>query len=174
MSDDRGPVVNADDVEEIEYYHGDFFGHGYRPLTPSMPSHRLNANLSRLPPGRVGVPFHTHSLEDELFYVVSGRGMLRYGDAVYELRPGDCVACPAGSGVAHQLANPYDEDLLYLAVGTNDPDEVCTYPDSGKVFVRRLETIGYLQAADRADGEPEEPLVFSLAKGQTDDSKNDD
>ncbi len=34
--------------------------------------------------------------------------------------------CPAGTGTAHQIANPYDEDLVYLGVELNDPHEVCT------------------------------------------------
>ena len=39
------------------------------------------------------------TLEDEVFYVLAGVGVLRYGDALYELRAGHCVACPAGTGV---------------------------------------------------------------------------
>ena len=119
-------------------------------------------NVNRVPKGRTVCPFHTHAREDEVFFVLSGRGVLRYGEDLVQLRAGDCVSCPAGTGIAHQMANPYDEDLVYLGIGANDPHEVCTYPDSGKVMVRALKTVGWLKADDYMAGEPEVPRIFEL------------
>lgn len=116
----------------------------------------------RLEPGRAGVPFHLHHREDEVFYVLSGRGVLRYGDEFTELRAGDCVSCPAGSGIAHQLANPFDEDFVYLAIGSFDAHEVCEYPDSGKVLVRALGKVGVFERREYMNGEPEVPKLFEL------------
>lgn len=159
-------VVNVDEVAEIEHLDGEHWGGAYRPLTPSMKPKggRLGVNQSRLPPGRVTCPFHYHQLEDEIFFVLSGRGVLRYGDDVRELRAGDCVSCPAGTKVAHQIANPFDEDLVYLAIGPNDPNEVCVYPDSGKVMVRSLRRVGLLENVDYMEGEPERPKILELAE----------
>ena len=95
--------------------------------------------------------------------MLSGRSVLRYGDAVHELVPGDCISCPAGTGIAHQLANPYDEDLVYLAIGPHDPHEICGYPDSGKVMVRALDLVGRLERTEYLAGEPEVPRIFELA-----------
>jgi len=67
--------------------------------------------------------------------------------------------------VAHQIANPFEEDLVYLAVGMNDPHEVATYPDSGKVMVRALKTAGFLKAANYLEAEPEVPRIFEMARG---------
>jgi uncharacterized cupin superfamily protein len=89
--------------------------------------------------------------------VLSGRGVLRYGEELRELRAGDCVSGPAGSGVAHHIANPFDEDLCYLATGANDPHEVCEYPDSGKVMVRALRRVGVFEATPYMQCEPERP-----------------
>ncbi len=119
---------------------------------------------SRLPPGRATCPFHCHHLEDEAFFILSGRGVLRYGDDVRELRPGDCVSFPAGTKVARQIANPFDVDLVYRAIGVNDPNEVCVYPDTGKIMVRTLQTVGFLKAVDCMEGEAERPRIFDLAK----------
>ena len=94
--------------------------------------------------------------------MLSGRGILRYGDELYEIGPGDCISCPADSGKAHQLANPYEEDLVYLGIGHNDPHEVCVYPDSGKVLVRGLKTVGFLREAPYQEGEPDLPRIFEL------------
>ena len=139
-------VVNVDDVKEIEQLTGDHWGSAWKPMTPALDAipGRLGANISRVRPGRTGCPSHTHAREDEVFFVLSGRGIFRYGDTVREVRPGDCISCPAGSRFAHQLANPFDEDLVYFAVGLNDPHEVCTYPDTGKVMIRSLHKVGRL------------------------------
>jgi uncharacterized cupin superfamily protein len=97
-----------------------------------------------------------------VFYVLSGRGMFRYGETLREIRPGDCIACPAGTGIAHQFANPFAEDLVFLGIGPNDPDEVCIYPDSGKVMVRSLHRVGYLEDVDYLEGEPAPLRIFDL------------
>jgi len=156
-------TVNIEDALEEEYLEGDHWGHAYKVLTPSMGrTGRLGVNVTRLPPGRTACPYHYHQLEDEVFYVLSGRGWLRYGDQLSELRPGDCVSCPAGTGKAHQIANPFDEDLTYLAIGPNEPNEVCVYPDSNKVMVRSLKHVGILDKVDYMAGEPERPRIFEL------------
>lgn len=159
-------VVNVNSVEEITYQEGAHWGGAYKPLTPALSAlpGRLGANLSRVPPGYSGCPFHTHAREDEVFYILSGRGVFRYGDSLQEVRGGDCISCPAGTGIAHQLANPFYEDLVYLAVGLNDPHEVCTYPDSGKVLVRALKTVGRIYKTEYMDGEPAVPRILEMAK----------
>lgn len=156
-------VLNVDDAPEESHFDGEHWGHAWKVLTPGM-GHlgRLGVSQTRLPPGRVAVPFHSHAREDEAFFVLSGRGVLRYGDALRELRPGDCVSCPAGTGIAHQIANPFDEDLVYLAIGLNDPHEVCEYPDTGKVMVRSLKRVGVFTKTDYMEGEPERPRMLEL------------
>jgi uncharacterized cupin superfamily protein len=158
-------VVNVDEVEEIDHTKGERWGGFDKILTPSMrpKGGSLGVSLSRVPPGRTMCPFHYHLREDEVFFVLSGRGVLRYGDDVRELRKGDCVSCPAGTQVAHQIANAFDEDLVYLAIGPHDPHEVCAYPDNGKVMVRSLRSVGFLEKAAYLDGEPDVPKIFELA-----------
>jgi uncharacterized cupin superfamily protein len=126
----------------------------------------LGVVQNTLPPGSVGCPFHWHAREDEVFFVLSGRGVLRYGETIRTIGPGDCISCPAGMQVAHQLGNPFDEDLVYLAIGPYDPHEVCGYPDNGKVMVRALQTVGRLEKLNYMDGEPTSPAIFALFKGE--------
>lgn len=134
----------------------------YQVLTPQMrgAGGRLGMVMNRLPPGNVGCPFHWHAHEDEVFYIVSGRGVLRYGDERYEIGPGDCISCPANTKVAHQIANPFAEDLVYLAAGNYEPHEVCGYPDTGKIMVRNLQTVGMLEARGYMEGEPDPPTIL--------------
>ncbi len=160
-------VVNVADADEKRWM-TDSWGAAYKVLTPSMRPRggSLGVNQNTLSPGHATCPFHWHLREDEVFYVLSGFGVLRYGDALIDLKPGDCVSCPAGTKVAHQIANPYDEDLVYLAIGSHDPHEVCGYPDNGKVLVRGAGGIGFLKKAEYMEGEPDVPGVFDLIRNR--------
>lgn len=156
-------VVNVAAVPETGGVEGRFGAYD-KVLTPSMRPRggRLGVVHVRVPARTTACPFHHHLREDEAFFVLSGRGVLRYGEQLIELGPGDCVSCPAGTGTAHQIANPHDEDLVYLAIGPHDPHEVCGYPDSGKVFVRALKTVGRLEKTEYMAGEPATPRIFEL------------
>lgn len=70
------------------------------------------------------------------------------------------MSCPAGTKVAHQIANPFDVDLTYLAIGPHDPNEVVVYPDSNKLMVRSLGLGGVLNEATYFEGEPSPPTGF--------------
>ena len=136
--------MNVPEIDEASHIVGTHWGGFYKVLTPSMNLHggQLGVNITRVPPGGAACSFHYHQREDEVFYVLAGPRILRYGDAARKLRKGDCISCPAGSGNAYQAANSFAKDLLYLAAGTDDPNDICVFPGSGKVYVRSLGAIG--------------------------------
>jgi len=156
------PVTNRDDVEPRRVVDAGPWSSSWRVLTPHMREAGgvLGVVENTLPPGTVGCPFHWHLREDEVFYVLKGRGVLRYGDELREIGVGDCISCPAGTKTAHQIGNPFDEDLVYLAIGPYDPHEVCGYPDNGKVLVRGTGQVGRLEPRDYMDGEPDPPVIL--------------
>ena len=160
------PVTNVGDAPVETSGSAAPWAGDWKVLTPHMrgAGGKLGMVQGRMPSGNVGCPFHWHAREDEIFYVISGRGILRYGDSLREVGPGDCISCPAGRQTAHQLANPFDEDLVYLAIGNNDPHEVRGYPDNGKVMVRHLQQVGSFEPRDYMHNEPDPPLIFDLIK----------
>ena len=166
MSNEHPPqVINWKNAPTTELDGGGQWMATVQKLTPSMTPRggTLGVNRVTIPPGHSGVPFHAHLRDDEAFIVLAGRGIFRYGDEpLREVGPGDCMSCPAGTGKAHQLANPFDEDFVYLAIGTRDPHEICTYPDTGKVLVRGLGKVGRLTETEYMDGEPAMPAILSL------------
>jgi uncharacterized cupin superfamily protein len=156
-------IVNMHELPETEHTFGRF-GAANMSLTPSMVPRggKLNVNRVRLRTGQATCPFHYHLREDEVFIVLEGMGVLRYGDGLSEIVPGDCISCPAGTRIAHQIANPYEEDLIYLAIGPHEPHEVCVYPDSDKVSVRGVKMRGTLSPKEYFDDEPNPPRIFEL------------
>lgn len=96
-------------------------------------SSRLGANLLVLAPGKCAFPFHSHRGSDELFFIISGSGVLRYGEKAYPIREGDFISCHAGGPeTAHQIRNDGTEELRYIAIGTNPTIDIVGYPDTNK------------------------------------------
>ncbi|HET9817829.1 MAG TPA: cupin domain-containing protein [Rhodanobacteraceae bacterium] len=96
----------------------------------------LGYHLTVVAPGKRNCPFHSHRAEEEMFFILEGRGELRYGETRHPLRQGDIVACPAGGPeTAHQIINTGDVEMRYLSLSTMAPIEICEYPDSGKFGV---------------------------------------
>jgi uncharacterized cupin superfamily protein len=104
-------------------------------------------------PGKESTAQHCHSLEEEIFVILDGDGVLVLGEAVQTpVSAGSVISRPAGTGVAHLLrAGP--GGLSYLAYGTRDPGDVCYYPRSNKIAFRGVGLIGRLESLDYWDGE---------------------
>jgi len=47
-----------------------------------------------------------------------------------------------------------DAGLTYLVYGTREPNDMCYYPRSNKVFLRGLGVIARLEQLEYGDGEP--------------------
>lgn len=96
---------------------------------------RTGVHLLRIPPGKESFVYHSHQLEEEWMYVLSGRGLAEVGDAQHEVGPGDFLGFPTPS-VGHHLRNPFSEDLVYLSGGERREMEVADFPRHNKRMVR--------------------------------------
>jgi uncharacterized cupin superfamily protein len=103
-------------------------------------------------PGKESAPLHCHSLEEEIFVVLGGEGVVVLGEEEFPLRPGHVVARPAGTGIAH-VFRAGERGLTYLAYGTREPGDVCYYPRSNKISFRGVGVIGRLERLEYWDGE---------------------
>lgn len=109
----------------------------------------LGYNITAIPPGRSAYPFHSHRINEEMFFVLHGNGEVRIGAETFPIRSGDFIACPPGGPeAAHQIRNTGTEELRFLAVSTLHSPEINEYPDSGKFGV-------YADFATGANGEVE-------------------
>lgn len=129
------PVINIDDITpDYPLEHGDQFAARIGRISPKVGAKKLGYNLTVVAPGKRAFPFHNHHANEEMFFVLSGTGVLRFGKDEYPVRAGDVVACPPGGPeVAHQFVNTGAEELRYLAVATCLDTDVFQYPDAGKV-----------------------------------------
>jgi uncharacterized cupin superfamily protein len=91
----------------------------------------VNVGLRRIevPAGERSTPAHAHSAEEEVFYVLAGRGLLWQDGATTRVGPGDCVVHRAGP-VAHTLRAD-DGGLDVLVFAERLKAEFCVLPRTG-------------------------------------------
>ena len=90
----------------------------------------------KIPPGKANYPYHYHRRNEEVFYVISGHGVLETPHGSREISAGDIILCPPSEKGAHKITNPSpSEFLVYLDVDTIHSPEVVYYPHSGKMGV---------------------------------------
>lgn len=129
-------ILNIDDVEFMDWGHGEKYAARFGLMSRKIGSMGLGYNLTVVPAGKTAFPFHSHRVNDEMFFIVEGKGEVRIGEETYPVRKGDVIACPPGGPeTAHQIINNSDEELKYLAVSTNLSPEIAEYPDSSKYGV---------------------------------------
>jgi uncharacterized cupin superfamily protein len=163
MSEDkpRGPIA-IESVPWTEWSQGVRFGSRYRVLSDTRKDGRkIGVSYEELPPGRQSCPFHYHMIEEEHIVALEGEATLRLGDERIPLQAGDYVGFPAGQKVGHCLVNESDRPFRFIMIGDNSPDEVCVYPDSGKIMISSLgrRILRDAESLDYWDGEkPAAPL----------------
>ncbi|MBI5579751.1 MAG: cupin domain-containing protein [Deltaproteobacteria bacterium] len=102
--------VNRKDVKEIQLP-----GRQWKKLIGPEESgcHNMIMGLVSFPPGS-DPGQHQHEREEEIIYVVSGRGETKVGDEIYPLEPG--VAVFTEPGVPHGVKTIGSEPLVLISV----------------------------------------------------------
>ena len=103
--------------------------------------------------GYEGFPPHCHSLDEELFVVLDGSGVVVLGDEEIPVRRGTIVDRPPSTSVAHSFRADDDADLVYLVYGDLPPNDICFYPRSGKISFRGVGVLGRIEPLDYWEGE---------------------
>ena len=89
-------------------------GYGFRKVRRALGVDAFGVNLVVMPPGFEGFE-HYHDLQDELYFVHSGRALFEVDGESRELGPGGL--CHVESTTPRRFSNAGDEDLVVLVVG---------------------------------------------------------
>jgi uncharacterized cupin superfamily protein len=96
---------------------------------------RLGATLYEFAPGTPESSIHMHYGAEEMFFVLSGRPVLRNQRGKEPLAPGDFVFCPEGRAGLHTFSNPTEEPAQILAISAGSFPDVVAYPEDGYAWV---------------------------------------
>src|SRR6185503_16750790 len=93
-------------VEKINAPEGSAFGGQRQRVGPQIGARKLGYSFFKVPPGKAAFPYHTHSGNEEMIYIVDGAGVLRFGKEEIAVAAGSVISCPpGGDDYAHQLIN---------------------------------------------------------------------
>ena len=88
-----------------------------------------------IPPRKSNYPYHYHTGTEEIFYIISGTGILETPKGEVAVSEGDVIVMPAGAVGAHKLTNSSDDaPLVYLDVSAPAMPDVVFYPHSNKIL----------------------------------------
>jgi uncharacterized cupin superfamily protein len=170
-------------VEKINAPEGSVFGGARQRVGTHIGAQKLGYSFFIVPPGKTAFPYHTHTGNEEMIYILAGSGMLRFGKEAIAVHSGTVIACPPGGEYPHQLINGGDQELKYLVVSTMAYPDVSEYPDSNKVGAYATSAAGpqtgfrALYVRDRnvnyydgEDGAQVERILKSASRGAKDAS----
>jgi uncharacterized cupin superfamily protein len=140
------------------------FGGVVRDLARSGGAERTGLNRFEAAPGQEGAPPHCHAVEEELFVILEGDGVLKLSpspqqsrigktEEEHPVRAGHVVSRLAGSGIAHSF-QAGENGMTLLAYGQRNTGDMIYYPRSNKILFRGLGLIARLEDLDYFDGEP--------------------
>lgn len=87
---------------------------------------KCSADLVEVDPGNFAYGYHYHEENEEIFYIISGKGRVKTEKGDINLKQGDIICFPANINGSHVIFNSSDsEKLVYIDFGTaNNPDVV--------------------------------------------------
>jgi uncharacterized cupin superfamily protein len=159
MTTKKPPIVNLADVElkpspvPATGPAADRFEARMGTVGMAVGAQKLGYNITAVPPGKRAFPFHSHRVNEEMFFVLEGEGEVRIGPDRHPIKRGDFIACPPGGPeTAHQIVNTGSTELRYLAVSTKMSPEIAEYPDSKKFGILAEHGFRFLSRPDQSIG----------------------
>ena len=126
------PAKHKCDHEDYEYRRKDFL----RSFDPRGEGGKAVVSIYEIPPGKSAYPYHYHLKNEEVFYILSGQGLLKTPDGEKKVVAGDFLFFPTGAEGAHKLSNLSDTELLvYIDFDVAHEIDVAVYPDSRKIGI---------------------------------------
>jgi uncharacterized cupin superfamily protein len=140
----HGHVINLSEVPlvQINAPEGSAFGGLRQRVGAAIGAQKLGYSFFTVPAGKAAFPYHTHTTNEEMIYVLEGEGILRLGKEEVEVTAGTLVACPPGTEFPHQLVNTGNKELRYLVVSTMEYPDLSEYPDSNKIGAYATAAVG--------------------------------
>lgn len=103
-------------------------GRHKRPLGDIFGLKNFGVNLTTLSPGGESSLLHRHTKQDEFIFILVGEPTLVTDVGEYLLGPGMCAGFPA-QGIAHQLVNRTENEVIYIEIGDRTAGDKGSYPN---------------------------------------------
>ena len=114
-------ITNKNKLEAKHVSHEPYEYYKYE-VTKGAGLSQCYAAIYEIPPGKTNIPYHYHLKNEEVFYIISGRGEVETADGPKAISAGDVMVCPPTEKGAHKITNTSDtEKLVYIDFDTIEP-----------------------------------------------------
>jgi uncharacterized cupin superfamily protein len=122
------PAAHKSGHKDYEYYK--------HPIIPRDATSQCVVSVNEIPPGKSAYPYHYHTQNEEVYYIISGSGTLKTPSGDRAVSAGDFLFFPADESGAHKLTNASESEMLvYIDFDTKNDIDIAFYPDSGKIGI---------------------------------------
>ena len=129
-------ITRAIDINPTHKKEHENYEYNKRELVPMRKDGQCKISLYEIPPKQAAYPYHYHTKNEEVFYILQGQGSLKTPNGEKNVTAGNIVFFPANENGAHKLTNISNaEKLVYLDFDTCNEIDVAFYPDSGKIGI---------------------------------------
>ncbi len=147
--------IKQSKIEEIESKHkSEHDGYEYykKEFVSRTDAKQCIVSIYEIPPGKSAYPCHYHMKNEEVFYIISGRGELSAPNGIRDVSKGDLLFFPANERGAHKLTNSSSTEMLvYIDFDTCNDLDVAFYPDSKKIGVLGMGINQFYKTEDSVD-----------------------
>ena len=125
-------ITNQAAIELKHENHGQF--EYYKHLIVPREGNQCTVAIMEIPPLKTSFPYHYHIAVTEVFYIISGEGVVITPEGEHKVSGGDVIVFPPGAAGAHKILNTSQTEILrYIDFDTTAQADVIFYPDSQKV-----------------------------------------
>lgn len=130
----------------------DKYEYSRKEFLPRGTANQCKVSVYEIPPMKSAYPYHYHTQNEEVFYIINGNGILKTPNGERTVSAGDLLYFPANEKGAHKLTNnSLNEALVYLDFDTCNSIDVAFYPDSGKIGVWGMNINKLYKAGENVD-----------------------
>ena len=79
-----------------------------KPIVAQEDVTQCRVNFVEVEPGNFAYGYHYHETDEEVFYIISGTGVVRTANGEVTVKAGDVITFPAGPEGAHVMRNGSD------------------------------------------------------------------
>jgi uncharacterized cupin superfamily protein len=136
MAIDKVLVTKTEEIEAKHQNEHDGYEYYKKTIMSGDSGNKCNVSIYEVPPGKAAYPYHHHFQSEEVFYIISGTGILRTPEGETEVSTGNILVFPANERGTHKLTNSSKTKMLvYIDFDTYHSPEVSFMPDSSKSVV---------------------------------------
>jgi uncharacterized cupin superfamily protein len=107
-----------------------------KPVISREDATKCRVNFVEIEPGNQAFGYHYHEMNEEVFYIISGTGIVRTTKGELTVKAGDAITFPTGIEGAHVIRNGSDtEKLVYIDFDAINIPEIVHFPDTNKIMV---------------------------------------